>query len=446
MKKLVLACLAVAMIAFTAQAQDGKRALRDAGNALRTFNLDQTNNMDKLHEAVENIAIAAEADDTKGDVDTWLTRGEIYNAIASQIATIRQLQVGSLDDLPQVEDPALVALDSYLKALEMAEKRFELKSAYDGLRSVQGSLNNLGIFAYEDSQFEAAFQHFNGVLRAHDPLVSEGEESLLGDEAAYQEQLYLAGLAALNAENMSAARPLFEKLIEGGYDKPVIYEAMYKIKVAENPDNMEAAYGHLEEGREKFPDDVSLLFAEINHFLRINKLDELIGKLKDAIEKEPTNVSLYSTLGSVYDNLYQREMEADNKEQARTYFDNALDYFKQALEIDPDYTDATYSIGALYFNRAAQMTQELTVLADDLSREGQAKYDSLKAEINEEFDRALPYFEAVERKNPNDVNTLIALKEIFARKNEFEKSNEFKNRVERVQMGETIEESYFKNN
>jgi hypothetical protein len=59
------------------------------------------------------------------------------------------------------------------------------------------------------------------------------------------------------------------------------------------------------------------------------------------------------------------------------------------------------------------------------------------------FKTALPYFKIAEKLNPNDTNTLIALKEIFARDNDFEKSGEFKKRLETVQGGGKNESSYF---
>ncbi len=454
MKNFVIGCLAVFMLSFSLQAQeDPARALRKASNAFKAYELDQQANLDKLHEAVDLVTIAIGSEETNGESKAWQAQGDIYNAISNQIVTIRQVGFGSIDDLPGVNEPALTALDSYVQALELARRNFEYKDARKGLRAVQNSLNNLGIYAYEDGDFDVAHRHFAGVIVAHGLLVDAGEESMLADDGQYQEQLYISGLAALNADNIEAARPLFEELSGLGYDKPAIYEALYKI-AANGADEQEddarlaayeEAYQYLEEGRAKFPDDVSLLFAEINHFLRINKLDELISKLETAIEKEPENVSLYSTLGNVYDNLYQRESEAGNTEEANSYFDKALGQYNQALEKDPNFTDATYSIGALYFNRAANMTQELSTLADDFTKEGQARYDELKGEIEEEFDRALPYFIEVERKSPSDINTLIALKEIYARKNDFTLSNEFKDRLEAVQEGDTLE-SYFENN
>ena len=46
------------------------------------------------------------------------------------------------------------------------------------------------------------------------------------------------------------------------------------------------------------------------------------------------------------------------------------------------------------------------------------------------FDKALPYFEKAESLEPKDKNTLIALKEIYAKKSEFDKSNAYKAKLE----------------
>jgi tetratricopeptide (TPR) repeat protein len=219
-----------------------------------------------------------------------------------------------------------------------------------------------------------------------------------------------------------------------------VYDGLYRINSADG--DLEGAYKYLEAGRQKYPEDVSLLFAEINHFLRLNQLDQLIDKLKAAIAAEPENVSLYSTLGNVYDNLYQRESEAGNMTKAQEYFDSAYDYYNKALEKDKTFFDAIYSIGALYYNKAAILTKELQALGT--SKEDLKKFDVLKKEVFEEFEKALPYFKRCEQLNPADVNTLIALKEIFAKKDDFETSKVFKERLAKVKAGEQIIDSYFK--
>lgn len=441
MKKLILGLMAILLIT-AAYAQDGKKAIKEANKAFGAYNLDPTGNKAKLQEAVEQINIALEDAEVAQDPASWDTKGKIYNEIANQIVAVRQLGMGSMDDLPKVEYPAMEAAKAFMKAYELAEKKWQSKDALKGFQISQGNLSNMGIFLYEDQDFKGAFESFKMTVTLHDLLKKEGEKSTLEVEDDYNNQIYITGLAALNAEQPDAAAEYFQKLYDLKYDKPAIYEALYKIKAEKD---VEAAYEYLEEGRKKYPDDISLLFAEINHFLRINKLDELIGKLEMAIKKEPDNVSLYSTMGNVYDNLHQKEAQAGNAEKAQEYFDKALDYYNQAVAKDPNYSDAVYSIGALYYNKAAAMTLELNKYADDYSKEGMKKYEDLKAKIFKEFDKALPYFQKAESLNPNDINTLIALKEIYARKDDLQMSNVFKERLEKVQGGETNESPHFKN-
>ncbi len=91
------------------------------------------------------------------------------------------------------------------------------------------------------------------------------------------------------------------------------------------------------------------------------------------------------------------------------------------------------------------MTAELNKLADDYSKAGIEKYKAKQKEVLGQFDLALPYFQRCEKSNPNDQNTLIALKEIYAKKDELDLSNEFKARLEKVNAGEKNASSYFKN-
>ncbi|MEZ4983745.1 MAG: hypothetical protein R2795_01695 [Saprospiraceae bacterium] len=129
MKKLMLSCMALLILAASVQAQeDPAKALKKAGTALKTFSLDQSANLDKLHEAVQMIAIAEEGDATKGLVETWQTSGDIYNAIASQIVSIRQYNIGSESDLPKVDQPAVKAFTAYQQAMTLAEKNTKPKA------------------------------------------------------------------------------------------------------------------------------------------------------------------------------------------------------------------------------------------------------------------------------------------------------------------------------
>ena len=436
MKKLLFGLIALALTINLSAQDDGKKAYKEAKKLYGQFNLDQMNKRSVLGDAIAAADQAVKGTETGASADTWQLQGDIYNSVATQIITIRSTNFGDENELPKLDNPALVAMTAYKKALEMAEKKYHAKDAVKGLQSVQGNLSNFGIYKFDEKNYGAAYAAFAGVLECHDLLKKQNAQSSLDDKENMNYQHYLAGLAALSAEDMDNAKTHFTLLYEQSYDKPAIYEALYKIYSEDDPED---AYKYLEKGRELYGDETSLLFAEINHFLKLQQLEKLIEKLKMAIEKEPDNLSVYSTLGNVYDQLYQKEFAKEDMDRTKAdeYFNSALDYYNQALEKQPENFDATYSVGALYYNRAAIFAKLMNNEADN------KKFEELRKQLLNQFDQALPFFQRAEQLDPNDQNTLIALKEIYAKKDDFEMSGEFKKRLEKVQGGEKNAASYF---
>jgi hypothetical protein len=228
-------------------------------------------------------------------------------------------------------------------------------------------------------------------------------------------------------------------LLDANKDSAFVYAGLYKIKLK---NDREGALKLLQQGRVKYPLDNSMLFNEINHYLQDGKLNDLIIKLKEGIEKEPKNTSLVFTLGNVYDNLSQKETDPAKQEELQK---EAMVYYAKTLEMDSKNVDAIYSIGATFYNRAAKLSLELKKLGDlPPNKENDKKYNAKEKEMIVEFDKALPFFQKAEALNANDKNTLIALKEIFAKKNDLTLSKEFKTRFENVENGGKNEASYFK--
>ena len=198
----------------------------------------------------------------------------------------------------------------------------------------------------------------------------------------------------------------------------------------------------MEKGKEMAPDNGELLFAEINYYISQNAFDKLEEKLKQAIEKEPNNPSVRTALGNVYMNLYEDDFATNgDTENGKKYFDSAIDYFNQAIEIEPKSFDAQYSIGSMYFNKAVEIYKKMGGLG--MSKEDQKKYEAYKEEADKLMATSLPFFKKAESINPNDMNTLIALSEVFARTNDFEKSKAFKDRLGVVKEGGSHDNSYF---
>src|SRR5690606_24279016 len=304
---------------------------------------------------------------------------------------------------PQYLQEANKAYMAFKKGYEVAEKSRDQNDALAGMAGLIQSMSNSGITVLQAGDQMGAYNIFRNVLDIHELLQEHEKDSPLNDPEAMNNQLFLAGYAALLAEQYELAKPYYEQLKANDYDDPSLYEGLFKIKSQEDPEGAEAI---LAEGREKYPDDLSLLYAEINAALKNNELASLESELKEAIHKDPHNVPLYTATGSVYDRLFQELMDADTV-KANMYFDSAKVYFDKAVELNPDNVDAIYSIGALYYNKAAQGTQELQAMADDLTSAGMKKYDEKKIKVDKIFDDALPYFQKAEQVNPSDRNTLI---------------------------------------
>ncbi|MCB0630844.1 MAG: hypothetical protein KDD15_13955, partial [Lewinella sp.] len=113
MKKLILGIFAFVLFASAIQAQDAKEAKK----AFNAFNLDQ-GAKDKLKEAVDAIQGEPTGEDA-ADPGFYLLKGDIYNAVANQIAVVKQTGLGSEDELPKVDMLALKAFDAYKKAIEV---------------------------------------------------------------------------------------------------------------------------------------------------------------------------------------------------------------------------------------------------------------------------------------------------------------------------------------
>ena len=440
MKKLFFAILAVSFVFTSAMAQDAGAAYKAAKKAMKLYLLEDAQNTAQLQKVIDDLAVAASDETISTSFDYLKLKGDANIEISKKLSILKNTGLEIPADFPTVKDPALDAMGAYLMAFGKAEKKYQKKKILESLFATQTELNNQGYFAYSAENYDGAYRNFSAILDADKVLKENGKESTLSDDEKINDLEYTVAVTAKASNHNDVALKTYKALIDKGYEKAGVYEGLFNLLSATN---MEEAYKYLALGREKFPDETSLLFAEINYYLQLNKLDELIEKLKMAVEKEPNNPSIFSTLGNVYDQLYQRETEAKNPEKAQEYFDKALVEFGNALKIKEDYFDAIYSVGALYYNKAAAITVEMNEITG-WDKASVAKSKELKALADEQFTKAMPYFQKAESLNPNDVNTLIALKEITARNNEFDLSNEFKARLEKAQSEDKNESSYYK--
>jgi tetratricopeptide (TPR) repeat protein len=427
MKQFFLAVSILVLAASTASAQDYKKQLKTINKNLGLYYLDPVTNKASLASALTELETVMKADDAKADPLSWISKGQIYNEIA-KAEMIKKVADPAYNLM--TPEAALVAYDAFQVAMNttLPGKKPSTKDAILGIQECEDYLNNIGITHFQVQDYNNAFKNFAASLKAGELLVANKAKTRLVD-TTLTEQTFYTGVCGYYGENKEASMPYFQKLYDSGKAQPLVYEALFTMTVDKDETK---GMSILEAGRKANPDDSGLLFAEINYYLKANKLDILVNKLKAAIAKEPNNVSVYSTLGNVYDQLNQKENAAGNPAKAEEYFNQAFDYYNQALKIDPKNFDAFYSQGQLYYNKAAGMTTKINELSNDYSSAGTKKYNALKAEMDGFFLKALPFFLEAEKIDPADTNTMIALKEIYARDGKLDKSAEYKAKLEKA--------------
>lgn len=425
--KNILLILSVLILSYTVGiSQDPAKDFKSAEKVLKKFNSDPSAiSANEVSNAIASMNTALQSDDLKGQAKYFISKAKLLNGVANEEFKAALLNEAYVQVSPQA------AIEAY-NALKMAYQVEGKKKAKDigyAIEDTEKHLNNQAINAYQKKDYDTAFDNFKASIDAYGTIKEMGKTSRLEEEGLLKDQYFYAAVSAYYAERYDDAKPMLQYLYDNGAKDAFVYDALYNITKDEDKD---AALAYLAKGRELNPDDTGLLFSEINHYLAAGELDKLIGKLELAIEQEPDNLSIYNTLGSVYDQLHQKASKDMDAEKSAEYFDKALKYYGDVLAKDPSNFDANYSSGALYYNKAALYVEKLNELSNDMSSAGMKKYDSTKTEMDAEFNKALPYFLKAEELNGNDMNTLIALSEIYARLNDLEKSKAYREKREAV--------------
>ena len=148
--------------------------------------------------------------------------------------------------------------------------------------------------------------------------------------------------------------------------------------------------------------DTNLRIKQLNLYLFSHRFNEVIDKLKAAIDKEPKRGDLYQALGSAYENTKDTM--------------NARKSYETAIQMNPVDFVANYSLGALIYNQAVEKIKAM----NNLPNSDQKGYDKLKAESDGLLGKSLPYLEKARSIKGDDLETLNALKELYARLNQMD--------------------------
>ncbi len=408
-----------------------KKLIKSSSKALKKYKTDPTN-LAKLEDAKATLDEAMKLAGADAMPEFWSAKGNISQALAEQDILGRNELMkqdvlngeGNLAAAYMVKsgDAAVNAFEAYSKALELTEKKSKKGKIVAELEKNATFLNDIAAMLYSNNKdYGNAYKNFNALVSASKLVQANGGKPLLDTKEKIEDNTYYAAICAQLAKMDSEALVLYKELYDAGSKKIDVYDALFRANLETDE---AAALKYLEEGRAIDPENTNLLFSEINFYLKKGQYDILEGKLQKAMEKEPNNASLRAVMGNVYNDFYKKETDPT---KAAGHFAKAEGFYKEALEINAESFEALYSLGELNYNKAAAL---VTTYNDLPLSATQREVDDLKAQYLSAFDKALPYFLKADEVNPKDYNTILALKEIFAKKDDFTKSNEYKARLE----------------
>ncbi|SMO38561.1 Tetratricopeptide repeat-containing protein [Saccharicrinis carchari] len=293
----------------------------------------------------------------------------------------------------------------YQKAIELDKKgnhKGKQKGKYkkeigQALLFFGTELTNAGVEAFNKEDFETAVLAFDGLLELNKNEYMEEIQGEKVDTAI----IFNAALAAYNAKNWSVAEDYFNQSIDlkyGGGDAVLLVHQMY----VEQGDSTNMG-SNLMRGFETYPEDNRILTELINYYLNTKQNDKALDYLNKAIESDATNASYYYARGVLYDS---------NKD-----FEAAKADYQKALEYDPEYFNALYNLGVMYFNKAVE-EMNLANAETDFK-----KFESKKKVAETTFKEAMPYFERALEVKPDEVAVLESLKTLYYR---FEMMDKYK--------------------
>lgn len=332
--------------------------------------------------AKENIEDALKDDAMQTWPKAWLVKGNIYKSIFE----LREINPALFNSTPNTLD---IAKEAYLKAYEVEANPKKKKDAKDGLDAVGTYYYNEGIAAFSNSNWEVAYDNFINTLEVSEFMTNNQMTEKI-DTQAY----FVVMLSAFNFTKYDDAIRAGEKLLSLNDNREVIYTVLIdSYKQAGEKDKYEKA---IAQGRKLYPNNIEILFKEINLYLENDEIDILEEKLKEAIQLDAKNPSLYQALANVYDKKGKEE--------------EAFQMYDKAIEVKPDYFEAYYNKAILYFNKAMEIVEKMNEENDN------KKYELLKTKREALLkDKTLPLLEKAYQLAPKDENVIKALKEVYAR-------------------------------
>lgn len=414
--------IAAALLVSTGAAFAQKAKVTTCYNATNTY--DRSKDPADLQKAKTNIDDASVHADTKDDAKTWFYRGNVYLRLyqaeynANVTKNKESTDGGKTQLVAYVTTPTaniVEATNSYLKA-----KALDKVQVYDGigkgLADCYFYTQNIGISHYNQEKYAEAYPMFELALAIS---ATNGVTDT--------QNINNAAVSALNAKMYDKAIPNFQRLTGISYGKGNTWLLLGQC-YNEKGDSINYRKT-IADGLKKYPNDADLLTEDVNIKLKEGNAAGAVAQLEALTAQKKDDPELFFVVGNVYDRM-ANPSDGDGKpmDKPKNYeelHNKASENYKKAIELKPDYFDAIYNIGILYYNQSIEYYNRSNSTIADAAKYGTMWEPPLKV--------AVEYLEKARAMEPKDVNTILALKICYGNLGDSENYDKMKEELKKAQ-------------
>lgn len=397
MKRIFLSVLIIAAIAVIFTGCAALEGAAQKGKVSSALNLTETGDYKKAKEAIDE---ALEGEVSSEWPKTYYAVGRLAQAMWEAGYEKEDMKL-----MTTYDNQLLHAYDNYLKSIEMDDGNSMENLVIVQLPALSNDFLSWAGMEFENENYDKSTLAFETLLDIQQSDIYLGSVDTV--------VVYNTALAAYNAQDYEKAIKYLDWTIDLEYEETIPH--LLKYQACMDKGDLECAEMALREAFEAYPNDEQILLTMIQFFVDNNKKDDALDYIELAINETPDDHMLYYVRGVLH-------MQTED-------YDIALEALKKSIELKDDYFESQYNAGVCYYNKGADLIEEANNIMDAEA------YNEAISGARDVFLKALPYLERARELNPDDIDTLTSLKELYYRLQMNEKYEEVNARIKEIEGG-----------
>lgn len=323
-------------------------AVKEADRALKSGNPDHSAIRAQLSQAFTNP-------ESKDAAQTWFIAGK--NEFALYDNLFAKKSIGQEVDDKEIGNALLDGYKFFMTALPLdtvVNEKGKVKTKYSkdivkAITSHYNDFNNAALFLWEAKDFEGAYCAWDIYLSIpNNPAMRK--DIVVPHDTIMGELAYNQALAAWQAERLDSALVAFDHARALGYEKKALFD--YAISVAAQKMKNDVVYALAADAYKLYgKEDSKYISLVINGYIESKEYDKAHVAIEEALALDPNNGELYDVKGIIYESTKEN--------------DKALECYKKATELNPEFARAQYHLGRKMCEKAYSISDGANNLSQD---------------------------------------------------------------------------------